>query len=146
MSISNSYWYFWLITFKLDLLGTRIGRDVHRNERMWGSECDLLALQDGYSQTLRGFCDERDGYFRLAPVTIGTKAVVNAYTNISPGASIADGAVYGLRASLYKTFLKDHTPERSYTPLLHGSNQTLLPDPSWPLSSSLLIISILLYL
>ena len=50
-------------------------------------------------------------------------------------------------AHLYtKTFLKDHTPERSYTPLLHGSNQTLLPDPSWPLSSSLLIISILLYL
>ena len=32
-------------------------------------------------QTLRWFCDEQDGYFRLAPVTntSGTQAVVNAY-------------------------------------------------------------------
>ena len=90
-------------------------------------ECDLLTLQDGPrcrldAQTLRGFCDERDGYFRLEPVIIGTQVVVNAYTNVCPGASIADGAVHGLDASSY-----ENPSEKSYT----AYNRKLLFDPSW---------------
>jgi hypothetical protein len=114
-------------------------------------ECDLLTLQDGCrldAQTLRGFCVERDGYFRLAPVTIGIQAVVNVYTNISPGASIADGAVYGPHASSY-----ENPSEKSYA----AYNRTLLSDPSlplriliaWPIISIVTFISckhVLLYL
>jgi len=109
------------------LLGARIGRDVLIDERMRLYECDLLTLKDGCrldTQTLRGFCVERDGYFRLAPVTIGMKAVINAYTNISPGANIADGAVYGPHASSHES-----PSENSYA----AYNGTLLSDPSLPL-------------
>ena len=109
------------------LLGARIGRDVHIDERMRLYECDLLTLQDGSrleARTLSGFRVERDGYFRLAPVTIGTESVVNAYTNISPGAKIADGAVYGPHASSY-----ENPSEKSYA----SYNRTLLSAPSWPL-------------
>ena len=116
-----------LMTIYYRLLGARIGRNVHIDDRMRLYECDLLTLQDGCrleARTLSGFCVERDGYFRLAPVTIGTEAVVNAYTNISPGAKIADGAVYGPHASSY-----DNPSEKSYA----SYNRTLLSHPSWPL-------------
>ena len=93
---------------------------MHRDERMRLYECDLLTLQDGPrcrldAQTLRGFCDERDGYFRLEPVIIGTQVVVNAYTNVCPGASIADGAVHGLDASSY-----ENPSEKSYTHIIEN--------------------------
>lgn len=125
------------------LLGARIGREVHIDERMRLYECDLLTLQDGChldAQTLRGFCVERDGYFRLAPVTIGRKAFVNVYTNISPGANIADGAVYGPHASSY-----DSPSPNSYA----AYNRTMLSDPSlllrilvaWPIISIVTFIS-----
>ena len=117
----------WMTTIYYRLLGARIGRDVHIDERMRLYECDLLTLQDGCrldTQTLRGFCVERDGYFRLAPVTIGTEAVVNPYTDISPGAKIADGAVYGPHASSY-----ENPSEKSFA----SYNRTFLSDPSWPL-------------
>lgn len=132
------------------LLGARIGRDVHIDEQMRLYECDLLTLQDGCrldAQILRGFCVERDGYFRLAPVTIGTQAIVNTYTNISPGASIADGAVYGPHASSY-----ENPSKKSYA----AYNRTLLSNPSllsrilfaWPIISIVTFISckyVLLY-
>ena len=109
------------------LLGAKIGRDVHLDGQMRLYECDLLTLQDRcrlHAQTLSGFCVERDGYFRLAPVTIGTEAVVNAYTNISPGAKIADGAVYGPHASSY-----EDPSGKSYA----AYNRSLPSIPSWPL-------------
>jgi len=90
-------------------------------------ECDLLTLKDVCrldTQMLRGFCIEQDGYFRLAPITIGTEAVINAYTNISSGANIADGAVYGPHASSYES------PSEN---LYAAYNGTLLSDPSLPL-------------
>ena len=110
-----------------DILSSVGSEDRLIDERMRLYECDLLTLKDGCrldTQTLRGFCVERDGYFRLAPVTIGTEAVINAYTNISPGANIADGAVYGPHASSYES-----PSENSYA----AYNGTLLPDPSLPL-------------
>ena len=109
------------------LLGARIGRDVLIDEHMRLYECDLLTLNDGCrldTHTLRGFCVEREGYFRLAPITIGTEAVINTYTNVSPGANIADGAVYGPHASSYES-----PSENSYA----AYNGTLLPSPSLPL-------------
>lgn len=125
------------------LLGAKIGCDVLIDERMRLYECDLLTLKDGCrldTQTLRGFCVEREGYFRLAPVIIGTEAVINAYTNISPGANIADGAVYGPHASSYES-----PSEKSYA----AYNGTLIPDPSlllrilvaWPIISIVILIS-----
>ena len=66
------------MTIYYRLLGARIGLDVHINEGMRLYECDLLTLQDGCrldAQTLRGFCVERDGYFRLAPVTSVAKVL-----------------------------------------------------------------------
>ena len=75
------------------------------------------------AQMLSGFHIEQDGYFPLACVTIGTESVVNACTNISLGAKIADGAVYGPYASSYEDL-----SEKLYT----SYNQTLLvSDPSW---------------
>jgi acetyltransferase-like isoleucine patch superfamily enzyme len=132
----------WLITTYYRLLGARIGRDVHIGESMRLYECDLLTLQDGCrldTQTLRGFCVEREGYFRLAPITIGTKAVINAYTNISPGSKIEDGAVYGPHMSSYET-----PSEESYA----AYNRTLLSDPSWPLRILIAwpIISIVIFI
>ena len=117
----------WMMKIYYRLLGAKIGRDVHIDERMRLYECDLLTLQDGCrldTLTLSGFCVERDGYFRLAPITIGTEAVVNAYTNISPGAIIADGTVYGPHASSH-----ENPSEKSYA----AYNRTLLSDPSWAL-------------
>ena len=138
------------MTMYYRLLGAKIGRDVYIDERMRLYECDLITLQDGCrldTQTLRGFCVERDGYFRLAPVTIGNQAVVNLSTNISPGASIADGAVYGPHASSH-----ENPSEKSYA----AYNQTFLSNPSlplriliaWPIISIVIFISckyVLLY-
>ena len=117
----------WLMTIYYRLLGARIGRDVHIDGRMRLYECDLLTLRDGCrldAETLSGFCVERDGYFRLAPITIGTQAVVNVYTNISPGASIADGVVYGPHASSY-----ENPSDNSFA----AYNRTLISDLSLPL-------------
>jgi len=88
--------------FYYRLLGASIGKDVYINDRTCLYECDLLTLRDGCrldTATLRGFCVERDGYFRLEPITIGRKAFINAYTSISPGFQVPDGSVYGPHAS-----------------------------------------------
>lgn len=116
---------------------------MHLDDEARLFEPDLLSLADGCridATTLRAFSVERDGYFRLAPVTIGHKAFVNSYTNISPGAQIPDNAVYGPHASSY-----DDPSPKSYA----AYNRTLLFEPSlslkvfvaWPIILSVKLVS-----
>lgn len=125
------------------LLGAHIGRDVHLDENATLHECDLITLQDGCrldTTIIRGFSVERDGCFRLAPVNIGRKAFINTYTNISPGSSIPDGAVYGPHASS----MDDPSP-KSFA----AYNQTLNLVPSlssriflaWPIIIAVMLLS-----
>ncbi|KAF4611312.1 hypothetical protein D9613_007197 [Agrocybe pediades] len=127
------------------LLGARIGRDVTLDENATLHECDLITLQDGCrldTTIIRGFSVERDGCFRLAPVEIGRKAFVNAYTNISPGSRIPDSAIYGPHASS----MDDPSP-KSFA----AYNQTLNLTPSlssriffaWPVIISVIALSYL---
>ena len=117
------------------LLGARIGKDVyiHNSTRLY--ECDLITLGDGChldTATLRGFCVERDGHFRLEPIAIGRKAFVNMYTSISPGFQVPDGSVYGPQASSHD----DPSPNT-----FAAYNRTLLKEPrlilkvfvAWPI-------------
>lgn len=86
----------------LRLLGARVGRDVHVEKLATLGEFDLLDLGDRCridNAVVRGFCVEKNGYFTLAPITIGEGAIINTFTQISPGAIIAPGAVYGPHAS-----------------------------------------------
>ncbi|KAH9479272.1 putative NRPS-like protein biosynthetic cluster [Psilocybe cubensis] len=133
-----------LTTLYYRLLGAKIGKDVHIDEDTKLFECDLLDLRDGcrlQTSTIRGFAVERNGYFTLAPVTIGRKAFVNQYTHIAPGSLIDDGSVYGPHASSY-----DDPSPRSYA----AYNGTLLAKPSlilqmliaWPI---ILIVVFLSY-
>ncbi|KDQ51063.1 hypothetical protein JAAARDRAFT_140877 [Jaapia argillacea MUCL 33604] len=109
------------------LLGAKIGKDVRIEKMAKLGEYDLLTIHDGAridKALLRGFCVERDGYFRLDKIVIGKGAVLNTYTQISPGAVIPDGAVYGPHASSYD----DAVPES------HSSyNRTNFPKPHWAL-------------
>jgi hypothetical protein len=84
------------------MLGARIGSNVRIDKQARLGEFDLLTLRDGCSidtSLVRGFCVERDGYFRLDKIVVGRRAIVNTYTQLSPGAVIPDGAVYGPHAS-----------------------------------------------
>jgi acetyltransferase-like isoleucine patch superfamily enzyme len=45
---------------------------------------------------------ERDGYMRLDAIHIGSRAVINTYTQIAPGAVIPPKAVYGPHASSHE--------------------------------------------
>ncbi|KAJ7212625.1 AMP-dependent synthetase and ligase [Mycena pura] len=86
------------------LLGARIGRGVKIDKQARLGEYDLLTFDDGClvdNAHIRGFCVERDGFFTLGRIHIGKRAVINTYTQISPGAAIPDGAVYGPHASSY---------------------------------------------
>lgn len=107
------------------MLGTQIGRHVTIDPKATLGEFDLLNLQDGCcidASHIRGFCVERDGFFRLDYINIGRKAVINTYTVISPGAVIFDGTVYGPHASSYN----EPSPS-SYA----AYNRTLIPGPNW---------------
>lgn len=125
------------------LLGAKIGQDVHMDENTKLFECDLLDIQDGcrlHTSSIRGFCVETNGYFTLAPVTIGRKVFVNAYTNINPGSRLADGSVYGPHASSY-----DDCSPKAYA----AYNGTLLRKPSlvlqilvaWPIILAVIFLS-----
>lgn len=88
-------------------------------------EYDMLTFQDGCrvdKSHIRGFCVEREGHFRLDPINIGKRAVINTYTSISPGAIIPDSAVYGPHASSH-----DAPFPKSYAIY----NRTLSPGPHW---------------
>ncbi|KAJ6584022.1 hypothetical protein DFH09DRAFT_911062 [Mycena vulgaris] len=92
----------WLEIVYYRLLGARIGRNVKIDTDARLGEFDLLTFGDGCTidnVSIRGFCVEREGTFTLDQVTIGRHAVINTYTQISPGAVIPDGAVYGPHAS-----------------------------------------------
>lgn len=106
-------------------LGAHIGNNVRIDKKARLGEFDLLTLKDGCSidtALVRGFCVERDGYFRLDNIVVGRRAVVNTYTQLSPGADIPDGAVYGPHASSH-----DDPSRRSAA----ASNRTMLRQPHW---------------
>ena len=125
------------------LLGASIGKDVYIEESTRLYECDLITLGDGChldTATLRGFCVERDGYFRLEPITIGRKAFVNIYTSISPGFQVPDESVYGPHASSY-----DAPSPNTFA----AYNRTLFEEPSlilkvlvaWPIIGLVIFLS-----
>lgn len=87
------------------LLGMRIGNDVKISASTKFGEHDLITIHDRAMldrARIRAFCVERDGYFRLEPVVIGRDCVINTYTQISPGARLADGTVWGPQASSHE--------------------------------------------
>ncbi|KAF5338042.1 hypothetical protein D9758_014244 [Tetrapyrgos nigripes] len=107
------------------LLGASIGSNVtiERNARL--GEFDLLTLEDGCridKALIRGFCVEREGMIRLAPVVIGRKAVINTYTQISPGAIVPENTVYGPHSSS----LEQPSPQK-----FAAYNRTLFLEPHW---------------
>jgi hypothetical protein len=107
------------------LLGAKIGKNVTIDTKAKLGEYDLLTLHDGCridKSHIRAFCVEREGYFRLESISIGRCAVINTYTIISPGASIADSAVYGPHASSH-----DPPTSKSYA----AYNRTLCSKPHW---------------
>ncbi|KAJ6561109.1 acetyl-CoA synthetase-like protein [Mycena vulgaris] len=127
------------------LLGARIGRNVHIDKGAKLGEYDLLTFRDGCrvdTALIRGFCVEREGYFRLDNIVIGEKAVVNTFTQISPGAVIGDKTVYGPHASS-----RDSPSPRSYA----AFNRTLIQEPSswlkllvaWPVMGLVYFVSYL---
>ncbi|KAI0933437.1 putative NRPS-like protein biosynthetic cluster [Taiwanofungus camphoratus] len=109
--------------FYYRLLGARIGKNVVIDRTSKLGEFDLLDFRDGCRidrALVRGFCVERDGYFRLGHIVIGQNAVVNTYTQIAPGSVIADGTVYGPHSSSHA-----QPSHRSYK----NCNRTLFPQP-----------------
>ncbi|KAF5386410.1 hypothetical protein D9757_006671 [Collybiopsis confluens] len=84
------------------LLGARIGKNVTISKQARLGEYDLLTFEDGCridNSVIRGFCVEREGFFRLEPIVIGKGATINSYTQISPGSTIPKDTVYGPHAS-----------------------------------------------
>ncbi|TRM58785.1 hypothetical protein BD626DRAFT_437806 [Schizophyllum amplum] len=87
------------------LLGARIGSNVFIDGKARLAEFDLLNFQDDCkidASLVRGFCVERDGYFRLGRIVIGKGAVLNTYTQVSPSTVIPDGTVLGPHASSHE--------------------------------------------
>ncbi|KAJ4474912.1 AMP-dependent synthetase and ligase [Lentinula aciculospora] len=125
------------------LLGAHIGKDVSISKHAHLGEFDLLTLEDGCridSSLIRGFCVEREGYFRLTPIVIGRRAIVNSYTQISPGAVIPEGSVYGPHASSH---------ESPSPPSYAAYNRTLFMEPhcllkffvAWPIIVAVTFVS-----
>ncbi|KZT25194.1 acetyl-CoA synthetase-like protein [Neolentinus lepideus HHB14362 ss-1] len=109
------------------LLGAHIGWDVKIDKMAKLGEYDLITLHRGCridKALIRGFCVERDGFFRLDRIVIGEGAVINTYTQISPGAQIPAGAVYGPHASSHEEAAADSNA---------NSNRTMLRKPHWAL-------------
>lgn len=107
------------------LLGARIGKNVSISKQARLGEFDLLTFEDGChidSALVRGFCVEREGCFRLEPIVIGKRAIVNSYTQISPGAVIPESSVYGPHASSF---------DAPSPPRFAVYNRTLLQEPHW---------------
>ncbi|KAI0674678.1 acetyl-CoA synthetase-like protein [Trametes maxima] len=107
------------------LMGAHIGENVKIDKSARLAEFDLLYFEDGCridKALVRGFCVERDGFFRLDPIVVGKNAAVNTYTVISPGAIIPEGGVYGPHASSF-----DEPSPDDYNQL----NRTETPEPHW---------------
>lgn len=115
----------WLEQMYYRLLGMSIGSGVKIDSQAKIYEHDLITIHDRASIDrcrIRGFCVERDGYFRLEPIVIGRDCVVNTYTQISPGARLADGTVWGPQASSHEAPAPD-----SYA----AYNRTATPQPNF---------------
>ncbi|ESK93312.1 amp-dependent synthetase and ligase [Moniliophthora roreri MCA 2997] len=109
------------------LLGAKIGRNVRIDSHARLGEFDLITIGDGCridNALVRGFCVEREGYFRLAPIVIEGNVVVNTYTQISPGSTISKGAVYGPHSSS----LEPPSP-----PECAASNKQSISEAHWAL-------------
>ncbi|KAN0060303.1 hypothetical protein ACQY0O_007632 [Thecaphora frezii] len=109
------------------LLGMSIGSDVMIDQHAKLAEYDLITIHDGAridKCLLRGFCVERDGYFRLEPIIVGRDCVINTFTQISPGARLADGTVWGPQSSSHEEPSSD-----AYA----AFNRTTVPQPHWSL-------------
>ncbi|KAF8998261.1 acetyl-CoA synthetase-like protein [Cyathus striatus] len=127
------------------LLGAKIGKNVliHNQARL--REFDLLHIGDGCridAALVRGFCVERDGYFRLDNIIIGRGVTINTYTQISPGAVIPDGLVYGPHASSH---------DAPSPPSFSAYNRTLIVEPHWALQMFvaqpiILLVNVIAYL
>ncbi|KAI5895638.1 uncharacterized protein SCHCODRAFT_02686995 [Schizophyllum commune H4-8] len=88
------------------LLGAKIGSNVQIDARARLAEYDLLHIHDDVkidSALIRGFCVERDGFFRLGRIILGRGAVINTYTQVSPSTVIPDGTVLGPHASSHES-------------------------------------------
>ncbi|KAF7353532.1 Acetyl-CoA synthetase-like protein [Mycena sanguinolenta] len=106
------------------LLGARIGKGVRISKHARLGEYDLLTFSDGCvvdKALIRGFCVEREGFFTLDRISIGKYAMVNTYTQISPGAAVPDGSVFGPHASSY-----DASAPESFT----AYNSFMIPEPN----------------
>ncbi|KAJ7263785.1 acetyl-CoA synthetase-like protein [Mycena rebaudengoi] len=119
------------------LLGARIGKNVRIDNQARLGEFDLLTFRDGCivdSALVRGFCVEREGYFTLDRIDIGRNAVINTYTQLSPGTVIPSSTVYGPHASSH-----DSPSPAGFA----ASNRTLIFEPrlmlkifvAWPVIS-----------
>ncbi|KAJ7167921.1 acetyl-CoA synthetase-like protein [Mycena filopes] len=106
------------------LLGAKIGKGVKIDKHARLGEFDLLTFNDGCvvdNALIRGFCVEREGFFTLDTVSVGRYAIINTYTQIAPGASIPDGAVYGPHASSY---------DASAPQAFGAYNRPMIPEPT----------------
>ena len=93
-----------LIRLYMRLLGAKVGKNVQVNDHARLGEYDLLHIGDNCQidkALVRGFCVERDGYFRLGRISIGQNTTINTYTQLAPGTVVADGQVLGPHASSY---------------------------------------------
>ncbi|KAL0579004.1 hypothetical protein V5O48_002999 [Marasmius crinis-equi] len=125
------------------LLGASIGKNVKIDERAQLGEFDLITIQDNCridNVLIRGFCVERGGCFRLAPIVLQRNAVVNTYTQISPGTTVAEGAVYGPHSS---TLEPPSPPQfaaynKQSIPVLHWALQLTV---AWPIIIAATFIS-----
>ncbi|KAF9269892.1 acetyl-CoA synthetase-like protein [Marasmius fiardii PR-910] len=109
------------------LLGAKIGAGVSIDKEAQLGEFDLITLHDGCKidrALVRGFCVERDGFFRLAPIVVGSNACINTMTQITPGSAIPDNSVYGPQSS---TFEGPSPPEFSIY------NRKFIAQPHWAL-------------
>ncbi|KAF9254935.1 acetyl-CoA synthetase-like protein [Marasmius fiardii PR-910] len=110
------------------LLGAKIGQGVSIDRRAQLGEFDLITLEDGCSidhALVRGFCVERDGLFRLAPIVIGRNASINTMTQITPGSTISKNSVYGPQSS-------SNTEEPSPSEF-SDYNRKSIAEPHWAL-------------
>jgi hypothetical protein len=125
------------------LLGARIGKNVTIDDDARLGEFDLLTFGDGCvvdNALIRGFCVEREGIFTLAKISIGRDAVINTYTQISPGAVIPDGAVYGPHASSHDPPSPDGFAAYS-RPLIPEPHLLMKLFVAWPVIFSVYFIS-----
>lgn len=86
----------------MQLLGARVGSNVRVSKLARFGEYDLLDIGDNClidKAIVRGFCVERDGYFRLGRIMIGDNVVINTYTQLAPDTIIMDNQVFGPHAS-----------------------------------------------